>query len=247
MRRLVQVCVAVGLVCGSVGAAAAQMVVQDPSNLVQNTMSTVKEGKSLMKQIKELKKTIEILKQMKKDLEQLNPGNLKDLDRTFRELQNLYNQGKQLSMKWGRIGRQFNDMYEKYDASTEDKQSYREKRKKWEEQTDRAVRSAMKSHVVISQHSDRKEAIEDLVDASDGAEGTLAAIQAGNRICALLAKQLQELNELIVADSRARMSYIQERRMKQNAAQSDRKQNMLEGYGESESYEKPESEWPTIE
>jgi P-type conjugative transfer protein TrbJ len=250
MERL-NVVVAVGmcvcLVAAPIGNARAGLPVVDPTNLVENATTATSQVKNAVQQAKTVKKQIEQLKQLKKDLEQLRAGDLKELEESFRQLKKAYEEGKQISMEWKRIGEQFDETYESFDPEKHDQETYYEKRREWQKQTDRAMRSAMKSHGVVEEFEGREEALEELVEKSDDAEGTLAAIQAGNRIAALVARQLQELNGLIVADSRARLSHMKERQEQEKAEGRKRKQQIMKGYGEESSYEKPEGELPEIQ
>lgn len=248
MRTICAVGVCVFVVVGNGrNARAGGMPVVDPINLVENAMSAVADVESAIQQVMTVKRQLEQLKQMKKDLEQLKVGDLRELQQSFRTLQSVYRRGKQISMRWKRIGEQYDERYESYDPKKDDRQTYYKKRRQWEQQTDQSIRSAMKTHGVVEEFESREKALQELVDKSDNAEGTLAAIQAGNRITALMARQLQELTGVIVADSRARLSHIKEQQEKRKASRKRRKKKLMEGYGESKSYEEPPARWPRIE
>ena len=227
--------------------ATAQMVVNDPANLVQNTMSQVAEARAVIEQIKTVQNQIEQIEQMKRDLEQLSPEQLADLEESFRRLEDLYRQGEQISMEWGQIGSQFDSTYEDYDPEQHDGQEYQERVARWQKQTDASIRTAMMSHGVVTQYDQRGDDLEALVRASDSATGTLAAIQAGNRISALMMRQMMELTEIIAADSRARLSHMKERQMRDRQDNERRRHYMSDGWGEDTPRPQGSSELPKIQ
>lgn len=217
---------------GPRGEAAAQMVVNDPANLVQNTAGYMAEAEQVVQQAQEIQNQLQQLEQMRKDLEKLDASSLEDLNRSFRKLEELYERGRQISMKYQQIERQFEAFYEKFDPEEDDVESYRDKRAKWEKQTDEAVRTAMRSHGVVDRYDWRREDLSEDLSRSGDADGTLAAIQAGNRVAGVMAKQMMELTQIIVADSRARLSYIKEQKMQEEQERRRRRKQMLDGWGE---------------
>lgn len=228
--------------------AAAQMVVSDPTNLVQNTLSVASEAEGVLKQIKQIKNQIDQIKMMKRNLEQLSPQTLGELQASFRELSDLYRQAKHIGMKWDQIDQQFDSLYEDYDPEEEGREGYQRKRKRWEEQTEDAIRAAMIAHGVMEDFGGKEADLDALVEASDSAEGALAAIQAGNRISAVMARQMMELTKIVISDSRAKLSYMKEKQAAEKASRERNQYDMLKGYGEREDsdVDEPENEFPEI-
>ena len=130
---------------GPEGEASAQMVVSDPTNLVQNTASYAAEAQQVQQQFQEIQNQLQQIEHMRKDLEKLDTSSLEDLERSFRKLEELYERGRQISMKYQQIEDQFEAFYEEFDPEEDDVEAYRDKRNKWEKQTDEAVFTAMRS------------------------------------------------------------------------------------------------------
>ena len=238
---------AVMLVCVGVSRrASAQWVVSDPTNLIQNTSTALSEVDGVVNQIQQLAHELKQIEMMKKNLEKLSPDELGQLQADFRQLASLYDQARHIGMQWGQIGQQFDSLYEDYDPEADGLQGYERKRKKWEEQTEDSIRAAMIAHGVIDDYGGREADIDDLVDASDDADGALAAIQAGNRISAELVKQMMELTKIIVADSRAKLSFMKQKQMNDKASRARRHDQVMRDYNESEGYEQPPNQFPEI-
>jgi P-type conjugative transfer protein TrbJ len=222
------------------------MVVSDPSNLVQNTASYMAEAEQVAQQAREIQNQLQQLAQMRKDLEKLDASSLEDLNRSFRKIEELYERGRQISMKYQQIEQQFEAFYEEFDPDEDDVESYRDKRAKWEKQTDEAVRTAMRSHGVVDRYDWRREDLSEDLSRSGDADGTLAAIQAGNRVAGVMAKQMMELTQIIVADSRARLSYIKEQKMQEEQERRRRRKQMLDGWGERSDSPNYDDELPEV-
>ena len=226
--------------------ASAQLAVTDPTNLVQNTTSAIADADAVINQISQIKNQIDQIKMMKRNLEKLSPESLSDLREAYAELEQLYDQAKHIGMKWGQIDDQFDALYEDYDPKEDGSEGYRAKRKAWEEQTEESIRAAMIAHGVMDDFGGREADLDALVKASDSAEGSLAALQAGNRITAVLTKQMMELTKIVVADSRAKLSHIKEQQASAKASRKHKQYNMMKGYGEREEGETPENKLPEI-
>src|SRR5690606_19799156 len=137
-------------------------------------------------------------------------ADLANLDQAFRRLDNLYNQAEQISLSWDTAAEEYDEVYSDYDPKKHTADDYKRKNAEWREQTRNSSRSAMKAHSVISDYGEREAKVARVDSASDGATGSLAAIQAGNKMASLLARQLMELHDLIVADSRSSLPYWNE-------------------------------------
>lgn len=247
MRRVIStVLVVVCVVAWSgPGVRAKGVPVIDPVNLVENASIAVSDASNVIQQVKTVQKQIKMLKKMKKNLKKLRLGDLREMKQSFRDLKRMYRQGRQISTEWGNIAEDFEQTYEGY-SGEEGEEAYQQKREKWEKQTDQSIKSAMKTHGVISEQEDRKRSLDRLIEASNQSEGALQALQAGNRISGILVKQLQELTGIIAADSRAKLSYLKEKHEKQKAQRKMNEHQLMEGYGERGDYEEPPNEWPSF-
>ena len=230
MKQLIAACLFVFL---SLNAAVvkAQMVVSDPAILAQNVTKVVNQGKQIYQQAQEIQNQITQIQLMRRDLESLTSGDWATLQESFRRLDALYAQAEQLSMNWASVASEYDQMYQSYDPSRHGPEDYDAFRDRWQTQTDQAIRSAMVSHGVVEEFEGRNASLESLLDASDSAQGTLAALQAGNQMAAILSRQMMELNEVIVADSRARLSYLREEQARREAGEARARDRMMRDYG----------------
>lgn len=230
MKRAVVVAVVVVAVSvGVVERVGAQWVVNDPANTAQNAMSVAQEAQQVMGQIQEIQHQFQQLQQMKRDLEQLSPAQLEDLADTFRRLQQLYDEAEQISMRWEQIASEYEAMYG--DPDVVDAEEFRQQQDEWSRQTDAAIGSAMQQHGVVEGYDERSSRIESMAEASQSAEGTLAAIQAGNEMAKVLLNQQMEMTELMVAHSRAMLSYVREEQARRDAQEERSRRQFMEGYG----------------
>lgn len=220
-----------------------QMVVSDPTNLVQNTMAAVSQAQQVAGQIQEIHSQIQQVQSWQRNLEQLSPDQFATMVNTFRRLDELYAEAHAISMEWEQIQDQYEELYGTVPSSREDYESYREE---WSEQTHDSIRSAMQSHGVIEAFEERRTNLEGYADAAESAEGVLSALQAGAKMSELLAEQQMEMTEVIVADSRAMMSFMREEKALREADQARVRERMLRGWGEFEARDTP-SELPEFE
>lgn len=234
------------LLLGMANPAAAQLVVSDPTNIAQNTITAASEVTSVVNQGVQIANEFKQIEMMVRDLEKLSPQNLAELSDAIQRLGDLYDRANQIGMKWGDIGDEFDALYEGYDPERDGIQGYRAKRKKWQEQTEKSIRAAMISHGAMEDHEARITNLDRMLSASNSASGTLAAIQAGNEIAGVLTKQMMELGKIIIADSRARLSYLQEQESRDAANQARAKEKLFDGYGEMKPYARPSADLPRI-
>lgn len=230
MMRAIRL-VVFGIVFGWVTPAGAQFVVSDPTNLVQNIVSATAEVQQVAGQVQELTYQFQQLQALKKNLEKLSAGDLQQLRETFRRLDELYRRAEQISMKWGDIAEEYENVYWGFDPENHGLVDYQEFRERWSQQTDSAMRAAMVSHGVVENYQQRERDLERLLSASNSAGGTLAAVQAGNQMSAQLWRQLMELSEVIASDSRARLSYLREEQARREAEGARNVERMLRNYG----------------
>lgn len=209
--------VAISLVVWTPTMTSAQWVVQDPANLAQNIVSVSQQATQVAGQIQEIQHQFEQLEHMKQDLRQLQPEEIQDLRDAFRRLGELYEAAEQISMAWSSIVSEYEELYGLPDVT--DPEDIREKREEWGAQTDRAMESAFQAHGVVEDFDSRSATIEAMAQASRDGEGTLEAIQAGNELSRLMAKQQLELMELLAADSRAMASHAREEQARREAAE----------------------------
>ena len=229
MRKWVAVvCVAV-LVSGP-GVGMAQMVVNDPANLAQNAMSVSQEAQQIVNQIEQIQTQFQQLQQLEQDLEQLSPDQIQTVREAWRRLEDLYDQAEQISMRWENIVEEYQELYD--DPDVTDAKEVRNRREDWGEQTDRAMESAFQQQGVVDDFDGRNRDIESMAEASQDAEGTLAAIQAGNEMTRVILEQQMEMMELLSADSRAMTSKAREEQARRETKERRIQWQYSEGWDE---------------
>jgi P-type conjugative transfer protein TrbJ len=220
--------------------ASAQMVVSDPSNLAQNMIQAARSAKELAK-TKEIlgenqalnRKAKRISKNTKKMIEGLSPGEMAQLRDYLNQIESVYDQGRGLSYAYGDTVEEFEQLYTDFEPATKGGEEYEQLQAKWERQTDHALKQAFVTHGYGGDNvKERMDRLDELVTASDDAEGLLKAIQLGNRIRAELVSQMAQLQQMIAADSRARLSYMAEHKAEQKN-QRARQRDLFEGLGET--------------
>jgi P-type conjugative transfer protein TrbJ len=118
-------------------------------------------------------------------------------------------------MQWERSVQDFDRVYGK---SAANKRRSEEQKKQQAQQTDQAYQDAMRSHAVIEKHGEREQEVQRLVSRSYDAEGTVQALQRMIELLAMLQRQLEEFEQVMLLDSRARSSEAMEGRRRAQAA-----------------------------
>ncbi|GEM_PF-5109974 len=203
----------------------------DAAMLAAQISTQVQVAAGVYQQIQNVKNTAEQLKFAVKNAQQLDPTQIAQLQGAYYNLDAVYRQSRGLGMQWGGIAAKYDKKYEAYDPKIHNEATYEKKRKEWASETDDSIRAAMLSHGVISSYKKRYADIDAMLAASRGATGQLQAIQAATEISGILAKQLTELTQLIVVDSRARMTFLKEKIAKEEAAKKHTKtKKMMRNY-----------------
>lgn len=213
------------------GGASAQMVVHDPVTFVQEGLQLAEQLQTVTNQATQIRRQIQQIALATENLKQLSSGDLAALRETFRQLDSLYRQAEQISMRWEQISQEFERTYERYNPEEHSADDYQELRARWSQQTNNATRSAMQAHGVVEEYEQRERNLERYLSASDSATGTLAAIQAGNKMTAMVARQMMELSSLMVADSRARLSRLAEESARDDSARARTVEHFMRDYG----------------
>ena len=204
--------------------ASAQWTVFDPSNLAQSVRQTMNQVQMVRNQIRMIQGTVKQVEYMHRNVTSLDVGSLRDLEQSYYKLNAIYMQSRAIGWQYGSMI----DRYERLYAPDEEKRpspkTYHDKRKQWEQETDKSIKQAMKAHGVVDDFEEKIAIADRLVAMSDSAEGQLQAIQVTNRILNLMLQQLMELSYLIATDSRARLTAMNEARSREKSAEHQRSQ-----------------------
>src|SRR6185437_1935342 len=130
---------------------------------------------------------------------------LSELQSSIMQLDSLMDQARSLSYGVNQLQQQFQDLYPNYGAAANLTQAglLADARARWAASVD-TYRHTMtvQSQIVSAIPADQAE-LSALVDQSQGAVGTLQAIQSGNQLLALQSHQLSATQDLLAASARA--------------------------------------------
>lgn len=171
-------------------------IVIDPTNLIQNVLTATRTLQQVRNQIQSLQNQARNLVSQGFDVSG-------ELSRTLDEITRLTNEARALTYRIDEIERAFESHFPDAYADW----SVTEQAQIADAQQD-AMREAyrdsvmMQAQIVDAIHTDARN-IENLISASQSAAGELSAMQAGNQITALSAKQTMQLQEMMASQFRA--------------------------------------------
>jgi P-type conjugative transfer protein TrbJ len=171
-------------------------VVLDPANLIQNVLTATRSFQQINNQIR-------MLQNQARQLIQQGISVGPDLDRTLSEINRLTHHGRGLTYRIDEIERAFEhhfpDAYANW-STTQQAQIA-------DAQQDAAImayRDSVRMQAQIVQSIERDTYhLETLLTASQGSRGELSAVQAGNQIIAVSAKQSMQMQQMMAAPYRA--------------------------------------------
>jgi len=168
----------------------------DPTNLVQNVLTATRTLQQVQLQIQTLRNQAEHLVSQGFDVSG-------ELGRTLNEITRLTNEARALTYRIDQIERAFESHFPDAYADW----SLTEQAQIADAQQD-AAREAyrdsvmMQAQIVETVHADARN-LDSLINASQSSSGELSAMQAGNQITALSAKQIMQMQEMMASQYRA--------------------------------------------
>jgi P-type conjugative transfer protein TrbJ len=176
--------------------ATAQFVVIDPANLIQNTLTALRELQQIQNEIQQLENEA-------KNLEHLNFNSLGSLQAILATTQRLLNQSQGIAFTLAQAQATFTKFYPNaYNGSSSD-QMIADAQARWTNSHE-ALRTAVQMQAQANENFPQDQAVlANLVASSQAADGALQAMQAGNQLLALQAKQLIQAQQIAVAQDRA--------------------------------------------
>ena len=171
-------------------------IVIDPTNLVQNVLTATRTLQQVQIQIQSLRNQAQHLVSQGFDVSG-------ELGRTLNEITRLTNEARALTYRIDQIERAFESHFPDAYADW----SLTEQAQIADAQQD-AAREAyrdsvmMQAQIVETVHADARN-LDGLINASQSSSGELSAMQAGNQITALSAKQIMQMQEMMASQYRA--------------------------------------------
>lgn len=215
-RRTYRLCAAIGLALYSATALApitappahAQFfggIVYDPKNHAQNILTAVRTLQQINQQVQQLAHEIQMLENMAKDLKNLPKSIADDIRNKVLRLDSLIKLAKGIAYQVATIDAEYEKLYrETYGATPPPTPTIvAEARDAWKQSREGYKHSLQIQAQVVANVRDDIQKLHGLVGDSQGAEGNLTALQAGNQIAALSAEQIMQVEALMAAQYRA--------------------------------------------
>ena len=178
-------------------------IVYDPSNYAQNVLTAARTLEQINNQITSLQNEAQMLINQARNLASLPYSSLQQLQQNVQRTQQLLGQAQNIAFEVGQIDQAFQQQYGNVSLSATDAQLVADARGRWEN-TVGGLQDAMRVQAGAVGNIDTNRAeMAALVGQSQGATGALQATQAGNQLLARQSQQLSDLIAVISANGRA--------------------------------------------
>lgn len=184
--------------------AVAQLAVFDPTNYAQNVLQATRALQTITNQIKSLQNEAQMIKDMASQLKKLDVSAMLKLNKDLAAINDLMKAAKGIAFTLDQARAAFKAQFPTgYGLPFSSKDLSGQAETRWQS----AMSAFQQTLEVQSQISEGLQAdagtLNDLLKASEAAEGGLQAQQAANQLSALLAKQQMQIATLMAAQYRA--------------------------------------------
>jgi len=188
----------------SVTPASAQLAVFDPTNYAQNILQATRALQQVNNQIQSLQHEAQMLQNMAKNLKTLNVSSLLKINTDLAAINQLMAQAKGIAFTISETQAALKAQFPiSYDLTVKTSTLASEAQTRW----DSAMQAYQQTLLVQAQVDEALQTdsgtLNDLLSASENAEGGLQAQQASNQLMALSAKQQMQIETLMTAQYRA--------------------------------------------
>jgi type IV secretion system protein TrbJ len=202
-RRLVAVLAIVVLLAPS--GAWAQAIVLDLTNLIQNTISALKAVESVINEVQMIANQIKQIENMVQNTSTYSGVWDQDALPRLNRLGQIIEQEQAIAYSMAGMERVFRERYPGYRPVTDWATAYDQ----WTRTTLDTLRGTLAAvRLHADDFADEQRRIQTLTALSDGAEGRMQAIQAGNMLAAEQIQQLAKLRQLMMAQVNAQNVYM---------------------------------------
>lgn len=206
--------VASALALGAIGAAGAGLLLQsrpahampvfDSANYAQNLLTAARTLQQINQQIQSLQNEASMLTNMDKNLSRISFPELQQLTDKLRAVEQLMGQAQGIDFRIDHLDAQFRRLFPAdCDAALATEVRLGSARERFDTAMDAFQHSMRVQSQVVGNVTDDAQALERLVDKSQGAEGALQATQATNQLLALATKQQLQIQNMMAAHFRA--------------------------------------------
>jgi type IV secretion system protein TrbJ len=184
--------------------AAAQFAVIDASNLAQNVLQAARELQQIDNQVQSLQNQANMLENEARNLASLNFSSLDGVTNDLQQIGTLMNQAQGISFDVQSVEAAFQQTYpQQYASGTSIPQLLTDAQTRWQNARDAFQQTmTVQSQIAQTVQTDTGK-LADLVNASQGAVGSLQAQQATNQLLALSIKQQLQIQTLMASQDRA--------------------------------------------
>jgi len=202
--RKTRLLAALAVTFGLAAPCGAQIAVVDSANLAQNVLQAARALEQINNQIQALQNQAAMLQNMGRNLTSLDYSSLNGITGDLEQIGNLINQAQGISFNVQSVESLFKQYYpQSYGSGASIPQLVSDAQTRWQN-----VRSAfqqtmlVQSQIAQTVQTDTAK-LAGLVNASQGAVGSLQAQQATNQLLALSIKQQLQIQSLLAAQGRA--------------------------------------------
>ncbi len=201
----------------------AAIPVIDFANLTQTVLTAARTLEEVNNQITQIQQGIAMLENQARNLTALPFSVLGNLQASMAQIDQLMGQAQSLAYTVQQVQVQFQQLYPNYQSANSITQAglLADADARWQASVNTFRNTmAVQSQIVAAIPADQAD-LSALVGQSQGAIGALQAIQAGNQLLALQARQLSATQDLIAADARAQAANAMQSAEVRSAAEAD--------------------------
>ena len=176
----------------------------DSANFTQNLLTAVRSLQQVNNQVRSLQNEAQVLINMSRHLRRMDYSSLDQLNRAIAQIHLMMQRAGGIAFEVAATDRAFAARYPKhYDDMTANDRLAQDARARWAHAMD-AYQHTLRVQAHISQSLTADQSlVQSLVNASQGAVGSLQAQQAGNQLLALSIQQQAKTQQLLAAQFRA--------------------------------------------
>lgn len=194
------------------------LVVYDPTNYSANIQTSLKQVESVVNELKMLENQAKQLMQIGQIPE------LQQLKSTFSQLMKIRGEVTSLLNSYENFQNEWDSVFRDYaSVSGMSATEWAAQAQKMVNESNKALYDSVKAQTSVQQIESDAQALTALQNASQGAQGALQAVQAGNQIGAVTAQQLMRLQSIMAASNTAQATYYRELRARDEKAAAEGK------------------------
>lgn len=210
-------------------------IVYDPTNHTQNLLTAARTLTQINNQVRQLANEAQMLVGQAQNLSRLPTSIASDLQQSLTSIDTLMTSARRLAYDVAAIDREYQRLFpEKYTAATKSTVMNQHAQEAWLLAREGLHHSLQVQAEVVTQVRRDTRVLDQLVAASQSASGNLHALQAGNQLTALAAKQSMQMQTLLVASLRAEAL----ERARASAARAQGRARFVRFMGDNSAYTK---------